>query len=96
MAVFHIVWFKFRPGVTDERIAEHLRALRSLPQEIPEITDFSIGTNFTARAAGYTHGLIVTLESRDDLQRYIDNERHAKVGGALREDAELLAMDYET
>ncbi len=96
MAVFHIVWLKFRPDVADDRIAVHLRALETLPGAIPEITDFSIGENFTDRAAGYTHGLIVTLGSRNDLQRYIDHERHAEVAGALREDAELLVMDYET
>lgn len=96
MAVLHIVWIKFRPEVARERIAGHVRALESLPGAIPEIADLSIGENFTDRAAGFTHGLIVTLGSRGDLQRYIDHEHHVKVAGALREDAELLVMDYET
>ena len=96
MAVLHIVWVKFHPEVAQERIDGHLSALESLPGAIPEITGFSIGENFTDRAGGFTHGLVVTLGSRADLQRYIDHEHHVTVAGALREDAELLVMDYET
>ena len=96
MAVLHIVWLKFHPDSAKERIDAHLRALGSLPDSIGEITALSIGENFTDRAAGFTHGLIVTLDSRADLQRYIEHEHHAKVAGALREDAELLVMDIET
>ena len=96
MAVQHIVWLKFNDGVGAERIDEHLRALATLPEAIAEITGFSIGENFTDRARGYTHGLIVTLGSRDDLPRYIEHPRHQQVAGALRQDAELLVMDYES
>ncbi len=95
MAVLHIVWVKFHPELARERIAGHLRALESMPDSIPEITALHIGENFTDRAAGFTHGLIVTLGSRADLQRYIEHEHHARVAGALREDAELLVMDIE-
>lgn len=95
MAIFHIVWIKFNPSVDDERIRAHIAALSSLPEHIAEIRDFSIGENFTDRADGCSHGLVVKLGNRNDLQVYATHEHHVRVASALREDAALLVMDYE-
>ena len=95
MAVFHVVWLRFRPHINEERIAEHIEALESLPARIEAISDFSIGRNFTDRADGFTHGLIVRLADRDGLQQYLEHEHHVRVATSLRNDAELRVMDYE-
>ncbi len=95
MAVQHIVWLKFNDGVEHERIEAHLAALRSLKNSIPGIVDLTLGENFTDRAAGCTHGLIVTLEDKAALDVYAKHERHAEVASALRQDARLLVLDYE-
>ena len=96
MPVDHMVWIKFNDGVSDERIAEHLAGLRSLIDRVPAIRDLRVAANFTDRARGFTHGLIVTVADRDGLQQYLDHPEHVAVAGPLKEDAELMAMDIET
>lgn len=95
MAVAHMVWMKFGDGVAAERVADHLEALRGLKGRIPGVVDVRVGTNFTDRAGGFTHGLLVMLADRDALHAYLPHPEHVKVAGPLREDAELMAMDIE-
>ncbi len=95
MAVQHIVWIKFNADVSNDRIDEHLAGLRSLEGEVPGITALMLGENFTDRAQGYTHGLIVTLTDREALATYATHPYHVKVAEALREDSSLLALDFE-
>ncbi len=90
-----MVWMKFHAAVSDERIAEHLAALRSLPADVAVIRSLNCGANFTDRADGYTHGLSVVLDDRAALGVYADHPRHVEVATALRADAELMALDYE-
>ncbi|MFW6060377.1 MAG: Dabb family protein [Phycisphaeraceae bacterium] len=93
--VEHMVWIRFKPGVSEARQREHLDGLRSLKGRVPGIERIAVGENFTDRAQGYTHGLLVTLTDRAALQTYADHPEHVAVAGPLREDADLLAMDIE-
>ena len=95
MPVQHMVWIKFHEQVTDARKAEHLAGLESLVEKIPGILHLSVGKNFTDRAQGFTHGLLVTLESKQALEIYAPHPEHVAVAGPLREDTVLMAMDYE-
>ena len=95
MSVFHIVWIRFNPDVTGERIEEHIAALKTLRDSVPGISRLSIGANFTDRAEGYTHGLIVELQDAAALQDYATHPGHVAVVGPLKEDAQLLVMDFE-
>lgn len=93
--VEHMVWMKFRDGVTPARIEQHLAALRGLCETVPGIVRLAVGENFTDRAEGFTHGLLVTLESRDALSTYATHPAHVAVAEPLKRDAELRAMDFE-
>jgi len=93
MAVHHMVWMKFKDGVGDDRIAEHLNNLNTMAEQIPAIVNAQAGENFTDRANGFTHGLLVTVETRDDLPRYLEHPHHVEIAAPLKQDAELLAMD---
>jgi len=95
MAVNHMVWICFRDGVPAERIAEHLGALQSLRARVPDILELHLGRNFTDRADGYTHGLSVILADRAALAAYAAHPDHVAVATALRQDAKILALDYE-
>ena len=95
MAVYHMVWFRFAAEVPNERVDEHLAALRGLSATVPDVIGLHVGENFTERAAGYTHGLIVKLPDRDALGVYAAHPAHVAVAEKLRADAELLAMDFE-
>lgn len=95
MAVQHMVWLKFKPGVTPQRIAHHMTALAAMKGQIDHIGSITVGPNFTDRADGYTHGLVVTVADRAALQAYLEHPDHLAVAAPLREDAEILAMDIE-
>jgi len=95
MAVEHMVWIKFHDEVPPTRQQTHLDNLAGLARTVPGIESLRIGTNFTDRARGYTHGLIVRLPDRDALTTYADHPEHVKVAAPLKEDADLLAMDIE-
>jgi len=93
--VEHMVWIKFNEGITPERIEEHLSGLQSLAEIVPGIVALKVGENFTDRAKGFTHGLSVTLESKSALEIYATHPEHVAVAKPLKEDAELMAMDFE-
>jgi len=96
MPVLHIVWIRFGDGVPEERIERHLGACRGFVGRIPGVLDVTGGASFTARAGGFTHGLVVTLADRDALPRYLDHPEHRSLLEVLRPDvAELHAMDLE-
>lgn len=95
MAVDHMVWIKFNEGVGPERIREHLDNLGNMKGIVPAIKEVRIGENFTDRSGGFTHGLIVTVESREALPEYLNHPHHVEVATPLKEDAELRAMDIE-
>jgi hypothetical protein len=95
MPVEHMVWMKFKPGVDAARIKHHLDNLTALPEHVPAISALRLGQNFTDRANGYTHGFIVTVETREDLPRYLQHPHHVTVATPLKADADLLAMDIE-
>lgn len=95
MPVNHVVLLKFNAGVPPERIDAHLRALATLRERVPGITALSVGANFSERSRGYTHALVVTLRDRDALAAYAPHPAHVEVAAPLRQDAELLVVDYE-
>lgn len=95
MPVQHIVWIKFNDGVAGERIDQHLAALSGLKKRVPGVLDLSLGENFTDRAEGCTHGLVVTLEDKAALENYATHPYHVEVATALRRDSALMALDYE-
>jgi hypothetical protein len=95
MAVSHQVWMKFAAEVSPDRIEAHLNALRGLRGQVPGIIDLNVGKNFTDRAHGFTHGLLVVLRDKQGLTDYQVHPRHVEVATALKADAQLMAMDYE-
>jgi len=91
----HMVWIKFKDGVSDERKQEHMENLRNLRGVVPGVRKLVVDKNVTDRAQGYTHGLLVTLDDQEALQTYVEHPEHVAVAGPLKEDADLLAMDVE-
>jgi len=95
VAVQHMVWMKFDASVPAERVQQHLDALVALGEVVPGIRHISAGPNFTDRADGMTHGLLVTLESKEALKIYAQHPAHLAAAGPMKADAsKLMAMDY--
>ncbi len=97
MAVEHLVLFRWQPEATTPQIAAAVAALRGLVEAVPGILQLSCGENFSDRARGFTHGLVVRFDDRTALAAYQEHPAHQAV---VREQiqpilAEILALDYE-
>jgi hypothetical protein len=91
-----MAWLKFKDGISADQIDRHLMACRSLPQRIPAVISLECGANFTERAAGFTHGIIVSVSGRAALSEYLKHPAHVPVAEALKADlADLRVMDIE-
>jgi Stress responsive A/B Barrel Domain len=92
----HVAWFSFKEGVSDDRIDEHMRAVRTLVDVVPVVSGVDCGKSYTDRAGGLTHCIIVTLPDRESLPRYLEHPAHLPIAEALVGDiAELRVMDLD-
>jgi len=89
--------FLWKEGASKEAIASALAELRGLKGEIAGIVDLSGEANFSDRAQGYTHGLVMRLTHRAALEAYYPHPEHRRVVqnfiSPIR--ADTLAFDYE-
>ena len=95
--VDHIVLFRWKEGASQEAIDSALAELHKLKSKILGIVDLSCGVNFSDRAKGYTHGLVVRFRDRSTLEAYGRHPEHQRVLqqfiNPIR--ADILALDYE-
>ena len=82
MTVKHIVWMKFKDGVNARRIEQHKTACRALVGKVPELISLEFEANFTNRAGGFTHCIIVTVPDRAALTAYLNHPEHIPVAKA--------------
>ena len=94
MALEHMVWLTPKAEVGNAKMEEILASIRAL-SHVPGVMAISAGCNITDRANGATHGVLVTLESANDLSGYLEHPDHQAIGTVLREHCEVLALDYE-
>lgn len=94
MPLEHIVWLTPKPDTPDMQMEQIVAAIRNLTH-IPGVLGISAGRNLTDRADGATYGAIITLESFDFLQPYLQHPDHVALGGILREYCEVQALDYD-
>jgi hypothetical protein len=93
----HVVLFKVRSGTASDLLARMADGIRGLKEYVPVVVDLTFGANVTDRGQGFTHGLVVRLNSREDLDLYLEHPEHVRV---VSEDVrpiveDVLAVDYE-
>ena len=95
--VEHIVLIRWTDQSGQEAIDKVMAELRGLKGKIAAIADLSCGANFSERAKGYTHGLVVRFGDRAALNAYISHPEHQRVVQKLINPirADILALDYE-
>lgn len=79
--VKHVVLLKFKPGVSEEQAQAAIEAVRGLEGVIGGIEDFLAGTYSSPEGLnqGYTHGFIMTFESAEARNGYLDHPEHERV-----------------
>ena len=93
----HIVLMRWQEQTSPEAIDRVMTELRGLKTKIPSIVDLSCGPNFSDRAKGFTHGLVVRFKDRSGLDTYGPHPEHQRVVQSFIKpiSAEVLAVDYE-
>ena len=95
--VEHILLMRWTEEASEEAIDRALDELRGLKGKIAGIVELSCGANFSERAKGYTHGLVMRFTDRAALEAYGPHPEHQRVVqdfiSPIR--ADILALDYE-
>lgn len=89
--------WKYRADADASARAEHLAALRRLPNVIPEIISFSVGTDVLELPRSYHTGLTSTFADRAALDVYTIHPAHQEVvalGRAVSEN--VVSVDFIT
>ena len=91
----HLVFLAVREDASSEDVEDLISSIRGLKDTVPGVVDLSAGENFSERSGGYTHGLFVRFESREDLQGYMKHPDHLAVVEKLDALTTRIVVDYE-
>ena len=94
--IHHLVLFKLKPGVDDEKIEWMMRQTRIQLLKIPEVLNVKCGKPVTPDAK-WPFFLSIDVESMEKLAMYSGDPNHVKfVEEVIRPNTtERLAIDYE-
>lgn len=91
----HIVCWKYKPETTEEQRAEHIAKLKKLPNVIPNILSFYVGTDILHLERSFDTGLVATYPDRDALDAYTVHPAHQKVANMGKQIAEkVVSVDF--
>ncbi len=91
----HIVCWKYNADTTETQRTEHLTKLRDLPNHIPNIISFNVGTDIVHLERSYNTGLVAVFPDREGLEAYTVHPEHQKVvtvGRAIS--AHVVSVDF--
>lgn len=88
MAIVHILMYRFKPGVPESRIGEHLAFIEGLRGKFDGLLDVKCGRDVGTGNGKFTHGFVMTFASAEALQAYNRSDLHGELVGRFREDVE--------
>jgi hypothetical protein len=92
----HIVFMKFKKGVTDKDIAELEKLMAGLPGRIPEIKEYQFGRDIVRSERSYDFALVSAFDDLEALKRYQPHPDHQPVLAKVKEMSEaILAVDFK-
>jgi hypothetical protein len=91
----HIVIWKYSADVPEERRREHVARLRRLPELVPGILSFAVGSDVLGLPRSYDTGLVATFHDRAGLDAYTVHPEHEQVVALGREiSAHVASVDF--
>ncbi len=91
----HIVCWKYKAETTAGERADHVASLRALPDTIPNITSFSVGSDILHLDRSFDTGLVSTYPDREALDVYTDHPAHMEVAALGKQIAEkVVSVDF--
>jgi Stress responsive A/B Barrel Domain len=86
----HIVLVKWKPGTTEEDIADAFTASRALLDDIDAVRKLTLGRDRAESGHRFTHALIVTLADEGALRSYLEHPTRVRY---VRERLQPLAEE---
>ena len=91
----HVVLFKFKPDVNEEKFRDVEKGLAELPGKIPEIKAYEFGLDVVRSERSYDFVLVSEFEDLDALKTYQTHPAHLAVLEILKPFcAEIIAGRY--
>ncbi len=95
--ITHIVCWKYKPETAPELRADHIARLRALPDVIPDIESFNVGSDVLQLERSFDTGLIAVYPDLAALDAYTIHPAHQEVAALGRQIAEkVVSVDFET
>ncbi len=97
--LMHVVSFKFKSTASTEDIKNIEAAFEQLKHNIPQVVTLEWGTNVSPeqRNKGFTHCFVLTFNSNQDRDAYLEHPAHKAFGkmvGPVLED--VFVIDFWT
>ena len=91
----HIVCWKYRPETTEAERQDHVARLRALPDLIPNIISFNVGSDILHLERSFDTGLVAVYPDREAFDHYNDHPDHQAVAALGRQLAEkVVSVDF--
>ena len=95
--IVHVALFKWKSEVPPETIEKLMADIRLLKNQIPAIVEIYAGQNFSKWAKEYTHAVVVTFRSREDLDAYRAHPAHRPIADTCDQyEADSIGFDFES
>ena len=92
----HIVFFKFKDGVTDSEITDLEARFSALPAVIDTIKQYEFGRDVVRSERSCDFALVSAFEDLEAMQQYQTHPEHVKLVGRIKEMCDsILAVDFE-
>jgi len=92
----HVVFMKFKAGVTEKDIEDLEKAMAKLPGSVPEIKEYQFGRDIVRSERSYDFALVSAFEDLEALKRYQPHPDHRPVLAKVKEICEnILAVDFK-
>lgn len=93
----HIVCWKYKPETTHDLRQDHIERLRALPDVIPDIVSFDVGSDILRLERSFDTGLVAVYPDREALDHYTDHPAHLEVVALGKQIAEkVVSVDFMT
>lgn len=79
----HVVTLTFRDDVTDDQVRGIVTALRALPDAIPELKGYVVGTDVGRSEGNASLGIVADFDSWEGFEAYRDHPLHREVATDL-------------
>jgi Stress responsive A/B Barrel Domain len=91
----HIVAWKYKDEVSQEKREEHRAKLTNLKNVITEVVDLKVGADALHLARSYDTGLVATFKNLEDLDAYTNHPTHQQVVSFGKEiSAHVVSVDF--